>query len=50
LFQRISYFCNYYGFGYFLGPLLATLLWPVLTFALLLPQHQPVDHDANRPL
>ncbi|HCV13242.1 MAG TPA: rod shape-determining protein MreD [Candidatus Accumulibacter sp.] len=38
------------GFGYFLGPLLATLLWPVLTFLLLLPQHQPADHDANRPL
>jgi len=38
------------GLGQFLGPLLATLLWPVLTFVLLLPQHQPVDHDANRPL
>jgi rod shape-determining protein MreD len=35
---------------YFLGPCMATLLWPVLTFVLLLPQHQPVDHDANRPL
>jgi rod shape-determining protein MreD len=38
------------GFAYFLGPCIATLLWPVLTFVLLLPQHQPVDHDANRPL
>ncbi|MBE2259002.1 MAG: rod shape-determining protein MreD [Rhodobacteraceae bacterium] len=38
------------GLAYFLGPLFATLLWPLLTFVLLLPQHQPVDHDANRPL
>jgi rod shape-determining protein MreD len=38
------------GISYFLGPCLATLLWPLLTFVLLLPQHQPVDRDANRPL
>jgi len=38
------------GLAYFVGPCLATLLWPVLTFVLLLPQHQPVDRDANRPL
>lgn len=38
------------GFAYFFGPFLSTLLWPVLTFLLLLPQHQPVDRDANRPL
>ena len=38
------------GFSYFVGPCLATVLWPVLTFVLLLPQHQPVDRDANRPI
>lgn len=38
------------GLAYFLGPCIATLLWPLLTVLLLLPQHQPVDHDANRPL
>lgn len=38
------------GIAYFLGPCIATLLWPLLTVLLLLPQHQPVDHDANRPL
>ncbi|MBK7025173.1 MAG: rod shape-determining protein MreD [Sulfuritalea sp.] len=38
------------GLAHFVGPCLATLLWPVLTFVLLLPQHQPVDRDANRPL
>ncbi|MBN8437485.1 MAG: rod shape-determining protein MreD [Candidatus Accumulibacter sp.] len=38
------------GMGYFIGPCFGTLLWPLLTFVLLLPQHQPVDRDANRPL
>lgn len=38
------------GISYFLGPLFSTLLWPLLTFLLLLPQHQPVDRDANRPI
>lgn len=38
------------GISYFLGPFFAALLWPLLTFLLLLPQHQPVDRDANRPL
>lgn len=38
------------GISYFVGPFLAALLWPALTFVLLLPQHQPVDRDANRPL
>ncbi|MBP9803509.1 MAG: rod shape-determining protein MreD [Candidatus Accumulibacter sp.] len=38
------------GISYFLGPLLSALLWPLLTFLLLLPQHQPVDRDANRPI
>ncbi|HMW16705.1 MAG TPA: rod shape-determining protein MreD [Accumulibacter sp.] len=38
------------GLSYFLGPFFAAMLWPLLTFLLLLPQHQPVDHDANRPI
>jgi rod shape-determining protein MreD len=38
------------GIAYFIGPCFATLLWPLLTYLLLLPQHQPVDRDANRPL
>ena len=38
------------GIGYFLGPVFSALLWPLLTFLLLLPQHQPVDRDDNRPL
>lgn len=38
------------GIAYFIGPCLGTLCWPLLTYLLLLPQHQPVDRDANRPL
>lgn len=38
------------GLEYFIGPFVATLLWWPLTFILLLPQYQPVDHDANRPI
>lgn len=38
------------GISYFLGPVFSALLWPLITFLLLLPQHQPVDRDDNRPL
>jgi rod shape-determining protein MreD len=38
------------GLTYFLWPLVGSLLWVPLTFILLLPQHQPVDRDANRPI
>jgi rod shape-determining protein MreD len=38
------------GLGYFIGPLVATVLWIPATFILLLPQYQPVDQDPNRPI
>ncbi len=38
------------GWGYLIGPLIAGLLWIPGTFLLLLPQYQPVERDANRPL
>ena len=38
------------GLSYFIGPLFGTLVWLPLTFVLLLPQYQPVDRDANRPI
>ena len=38
------------GWGYFIGPFVATLLWIPATFVLLLPQYQPVERDANRPI
>ena len=38
------------GPSYFLGPLIGAALWSPLTLPLLLPQHQPVERDANRPI
>ena len=38
------------GLGYFAGPFIGALVWFPLTFVLLLPQYQPVDRDANRPI
>ena len=38
------------GWSYFAGPFVGAALWLPLTFLLLLPQHQPVDRDANRPI
>lgn len=38
------------GLTYFLGPFIGTALWWPLTYVLLLPQYQPVEHDDNRPI
>jgi rod shape-determining protein MreD len=38
------------GLEYFVGPLIAALLWVPLTYLLLLPQYQPAEQDPNRPI
>lgn len=38
------------GLLFFLGSFSAALLWPALTYLLLLPQYQPVEKDDNRPI
>lgn len=38
------------GMLYFAGPFIAAVLWPLLAFILLLPQYQPIERDANRPI
>ena len=38
------------GWGYFLGPVVASLLWIPTTFILLLPQYRPAEQDPNRPI
>ncbi|MDD5295508.1 MAG: rod shape-determining protein MreD [Rhodocyclaceae bacterium] len=38
------------GWAYFLSSLSEVLLWPPITYLLLLPQYQPVDKDKNRPI
>jgi rod shape-determining protein MreD len=35
---------------YFIGPFVGFALWLPLTYVLLLPQYQPVNRDANRPI
>lgn len=38
------------GWSWFVGPLFGTVLWVPGTYLLLLPQFQPVERDANRPI
>lgn len=38
------------GLSYFLSSCSAALLWHPLTYLLLLPQYQPLEKDANRPI
>jgi rod shape-determining protein MreD len=38
------------GWSFFIGPLIATLLWIPATFVLLLPQYQPVEQNPDRPI
>ena len=38
------------GFLMFLAPLIESLLWPVVSVLLLVPQRRAPDPDANRPL
>jgi rod shape-determining protein MreD len=38
------------GFSLFLAPIIESLLWPVVSVLLLVPQRRAPDPDANRPL
>lgn len=38
------------GWTVFLAPLLEVLLWPVVSYILLIPQRRPPDPDENRPI
>ncbi len=38
------------GFTMFLAPLAQSVLWPVVSVLLLVPQRRAPDPDANRPL
>lgn len=48
--MRLMTGAEFPGWGYFIGPLIATLLWIPATFILLLPQYQPVEQDPHRPI
>jgi rod shape-determining protein MreD len=36
--------------AWFLGGFIGAVLWYPLTYLLLMPQYQPVEHDVNRPI
>ena len=38
------------GWSWLLSSVTTTLLWPPLTYLLLLPQYQPMEKDENRPI
>jgi len=48
--MRLAVGSDFPGWGYFIGPFIATLLWFPATFILLLPQYQPVEQDPDRPI
>lgn len=50
LLARMTTGAPFPGIGYLLSPLVAALLWVPATYILLLPQFQPVERDANRPI
>ena len=47
---RLAAGAEFPGWSLFLGPLAGTLLWPVVTWLLLMPQRRQVAIDENRPL
>lgn len=48
--MRLAVGGDFPGWGYFVGPLIASLLWIPATFLLLLPQYQPIEQDPDRPI
>lgn len=46
---RMMVDADFPGVAYFVGPCFGTLLWPLLTYFLLLPQNQMVKRNGNRP-
>ena len=38
------------GWGLVLAPVFESMMWPLVTMALLAPQRRPPDRDKNRPL
>lgn len=47
---RLAAGADFPGWTLFAGPAFATLLWPLVTWVLLLPQRRPVTIDETRPL
>jgi len=47
---RMAAGAEFPGWSLLVGPLAATLLWPVVAWLLLIPQRRPLDIDINRPI
>ena len=50
LMVRLAAGAEFPGWDLFVGPLLGALLWPVVSFLLLMPQRAPVDVDETRAI
>ncbi len=50
IFLRMVGGAEFPGFALFIAPLLASCLWPFVSFLLLLPQYQPIDQNPDRPM
>lgn len=50
LLMRLAVGGEFPGGSYFIGPVVASLLWIPATFILLLPQYQPVEQNPDRPI
>lgn len=48
--MRLAVGAEYPGWSFFIGPLVASLLWIPATFILLLPQYRPVEQNPDRPI
>jgi rod shape-determining protein MreD len=47
---RLAAGAQFPGWTLLVGPLIAALLWPVVSFLLLAPQRRPVEIDETRPI
>lgn len=47
---RMAAGAEFPGWSLLVGPLAATLLWPVVAWLMLMPQRRPVEIDVNRPI
>ena len=48
--MRLAVGAEFPSWSYFIGPLVASLLWIPATFILLLPQYRPVEQNPDRPI
>ena len=48
--MRLTVGADFPGWGFFIGPFIASALWIPATFVLLLPQYRPVEQNPDRPI